>query len=58
MATPSEILTEAIIPMLVQDKLFLPEDGAKYKAKLATGSMKSEDWLLVVEKAMEKEGDQ
>lgn len=54
MTTPSEALTEVIIPFLVQGKLFLPEDAAKYKAKLAAGSMKPEDWQLAIEKAMEK----
>lgn len=55
MTTPSEALTEVILPLLVQGKLLLPEDVAKYKAKLATGGMKSEDWLLAVEKAFDKE---
>ena len=56
--TPSEALTEVILPLLVQGKLLLPEDVAKYKAKLATGGMKSEDWLLAVEKAFDKEHSQ
>jgi hypothetical protein len=52
--TPSEALTEEIMPLLIQGKLFLPEDAAKYSAKLASGNMKSEDWLLVIEKASDK----
>ena len=55
MTTPSEALTEVIIPLLVQGELFLLEDVAKYKAKLAAGGMKPEDWLLAVEKALDKE---
>ena len=55
MKTPSEELAEVIAPLLEQDKLFLSEDVARYKSKLAAGSMKSEDWLLAVEKALDKE---
>lgn len=55
MTTPSEALTEVIAPLLVQGKLFLPEDAAKCMVKLAAGGMKPEDWLLAVEKALDKE---
>jgi hypothetical protein len=58
MATPSEALTEVIIPLLLQGKLLLPEDAAKCAPKLAAGGMKPEDWLLTVEKALEKERSQ
>ncbi|MDX2300429.1 MAG: hypothetical protein NW204_11945 [Xanthomonadaceae bacterium] len=58
MTTPSEALTAVVVPLLVQGKLFLPEDAAKYKAKLAAGGMKPEDWLLAVEKALDKERPQ
>lgn len=58
MTTPSETLAEVIAPLLVQFKLFLPEDATKCKAKLAAGGMKSEDWLLAVEKALDKERPQ
>jgi hypothetical protein len=53
--TPSEALAEVIFPLLVQRGLFLHEDVAKNKTKLATGAMKPEDWLLAAEKALEKE---
>lgn len=55
MITPSEALTEVIIPLLVQGKLLLPEDATKYKTKLSSGGMKANDWLLAIEKALEKE---
>lgn len=55
MKTPSEELVEVIAPLLEQHKLFLSDDVARYKAKLAAGSMKPEDWLLAVEKALDKE---
>lgn len=58
MTTPSEALIEVILPLLVEGKLFLLDDATKYKAKLAAGNMKAEDWLLVVEKAHEKEASQ
>ena len=58
MVTPSEALIEEVIPLLIQGKLFLPEDAENYKYKLAAGTMKQEDWLLVVEKASEKGGGQ
>lgn len=55
MKTPSEELAELILPLLAETRLLLPEDANKYKAKLASGTMKSEDWLLAVEKALDKE---
>jgi hypothetical protein len=58
MKSPSEELIETMIPLLSEARLFLPEDAVKYKAKLAAGTMKAEDWLLAVEKAMEKKGVQ
>ncbi len=56
MKTPSEVLAQMILPLLVEGRLFLPEDVEKYKAKLALGGMKTEDWLLAVEKALDKDG--
>lgn len=58
MKTPSDELVEVIAPLLEQHKLFLPDDAVRYKAKLATGGMKSEDWLLAVEKALGKESSE
>lgn len=56
MKLPSEELVEIISPLLVENKLFLPDDAKKYKAKIACGTMKAEDWLMAVEKALAKEG--
>ena len=55
MKTQSEELIETMTPRLVADGLLLQEDAMRLKAKLAAGGMKSEDWLLAVEKALEKE---
>jgi hypothetical protein len=55
MKSLSEQLVEVVAPLLVEDKLFLPGDAEKYKAKLAGGTMKAEDWLMAVEKALTKE---
>ncbi|WP_157071644.1 hypothetical protein [Steroidobacter denitrificans] len=54
MKSPSEELVEIIAPQLVERRLLLPGDAGKYKAKIASGSMKAEDWLLAVEKASSK----
>lgn len=58
MKTQSEELVETMTPLLVADGLLLQEDALRLKAKLATGGMKSSDWLLAVEKALEKETSQ
>jgi len=58
MKTPSEELADLISPLLAHAGLFIPEDAAKYKPKLAAGSMKSEDWLLAIEKAQAKGSSQ
>lgn len=55
MKTPSDELTEIILPLLIESKLLLPDDAERYKAKLAAGTMKPEDWLLAVEKALDKD---
>lgn len=55
MTTPSEALVDLIAPLLVERKLFLQEDAQKYKTKIAAGTMKPEDWLLVIEKALDKD---
>lgn len=54
MKSPSVDLVEIIAPKLVERGLLLLGDAEKYKAKLASGSMKAEDWLLAVEKASGK----
>jgi hypothetical protein len=57
MKNPSEALTDLITPLLVERKLFLEEDAQMYKVKIAAGMMKPEDWLLAIEKALEKDAD-
>lgn len=57
MNNPSEVLTEIIAPILVERKLVLQEDVQKYKDKIATGTMKPEDWLLAIEKSLDKDAD-
>ena len=54
MTTPSEALAELIAPLLVERKIFLQEDAQKYKSRIAAGTMKPEDWLLAIEKALDK----
>lgn len=57
MTNPSETLTELITSLLVERKLFLQEDAQKSRGKIATGTMKPEDWLLAIEKALHKKAD-
>lgn len=54
MATLSDELTGKILPILIEQGLFLPEDAERYNSKLASGKMKAEDWRLIVEKAAAK----
>jgi hypothetical protein len=53
--TLSEELAGKVLPVLVKQGLFLPEDAQRYEAKLASGKMKAEDWRLIAEKAAAKE---
>lgn len=55
MTTPSEALADLIAPLLVEGKFLLAEDVQKYKSKIAAGTMKPEDWLLAIEKALDKD---
>ena len=55
MKSLSAELVGVLAPLLVEEKLFLPGDVEKYKAKLAAGAMKAEDWLMAVEKALARE---
>lgn len=57
MNNPSEVLADLITPLLVERKLFHQEDAQKYKVKIAAGTMKPEDWLLAIEKALDKDAD-
>jgi hypothetical protein len=58
MKSPSEELVEIICPLLVTDKLLLPDDIEKYRRKISAGTIKAEDWLLAMEKALAKESAQ
>lgn len=55
MKSLSAELVDVLAPLLIEEKLLLPGDVDKYKAKLADGSMKAEDWLMAVENACAKE---
>jgi len=54
MKSPSDELVEMIAPLLVADGLLLLADVENYKAQIAAGTMKAEDWLLAAEKALAK----
>jgi len=54
MKSPSEELVEVIVPQLVEAGLLLQEDLLRYKEKIANGTIKQEDWFLMLEKAMQK----
>lgn len=53
----AEALTDLIAPLLVERKLLLEEDAQKFKVKIAAGTMKPEDWLLAIEKSLDKDAD-
>lgn len=50
----SEILAEKIVSKLVEQKLFTPEDSARYLESISSGKIKSEDWRLAIEKGIDK----
>lgn len=54
MKSPDEELIELIFPSLIEEKLFLVTDLERYQEKIVTGLMKEEDWLLAIEKAIDK----
>ncbi|MDO8732724.1 MAG: hypothetical protein Q7L55_09175 [Actinomycetota bacterium] len=54
MKSPSEQLAEAVLPLLVKEGLFLPEDSKRYKDQLVSGRMKSEDWFIAAQKSLDK----
>lgn len=58
MKSPSEELVELIVPLLVDGGLLLSEDVATYKVKIASGTIKAEDWFLAAEKAVAKGANQ
>lgn len=54
MKSPSEELIDVVAPLLEDKRLLLSEDIARFKASIAAGTMKSEDWFLAAEKAIAK----
>ncbi len=55
METPSQKLAQQIIEKLLTEKLLLQNDEKTTIAKLCDGTMKSEDWRLAIEKAIDKD---
>lgn len=55
MKTQSDELSARILAILVEKKLFMAEDAAKFVEKLALGKMRAEDWRVAIEKAADKE---
>lgn len=58
MGAPSEEVVKEVVRVLTEENLLLPNDGEKLKSKIATGTIKAEDWLLAAQKAVDKEADQ
>jgi hypothetical protein len=56
METPSQTLASKILQRLADQKLVIADDIRQLAPKLATGTLRSEDWRLAVEKATEKKG--
>lgn len=55
MATPSLQLANKILDRLVNENLLAEDDRVKLGAKLADGTLKSEDWRLAIEIAQARE---
>lgn len=55
MKSVTEELVDVLAQLLVEHRLLLPGDVERYKAKLASGTITAEDWLLAIEKAGAKE---
>lgn len=53
MESPSEQLANKIIDRLSQEKLLTPERGKRCLPKLATGTLKAEDWQVEIELSQE-----
>lgn len=54
MSTPSQDLAKIIFLRLSAEKLVTDEDAKKLVSKMADGKLRSEDWRLAIEKAVEK----
>jgi len=52
--TLSEELSEIVVSQLVGKGLLLEVDGKAATTDMATGKLKSEDWRLLMEKAIDK----
>lgn len=53
--TPDSILTEEVIASLRKEKLLPEKQLESLKAKIASGKMKAEDWLVMIELAVDAE---
>jgi hypothetical protein len=56
MGTPTTELASKIVKKLVEVGLLRPADEKKMAAKLADGSMNSQDWRLAIELSEGKDG--
>ncbi len=54
MSTSSQELAKKIFLRLSAEKLVTDEDAKKLVSKMADGKLRSEDWRLAIEKAVEK----
>lgn len=52
--TPSEELSEIVVSQLVESGLMREVDGKSAIREMSAGSLKSEDWRLLVEKVIDK----
>lgn len=53
--TPDEVLTEEVISRLRKEKLLPEKQLEALKSKIASGKMKAEDWLVMIELAVDAE---
>ena len=53
MSVPSQELAKIIIARLVDEKLINDDDAKKIETNLSEGRLKSADWRMVIEKAIQ-----
>jgi hypothetical protein len=56
METPPQKLTTRILKRLIEAKLLRKEDARALTPKIADGTIRQEDWRLVLEKALDPKG--
>ena len=54
METPSQKLTARILKRLVEEKILRKDDARALAPKIASGTIRQEDWRLAIEKALER----